>query len=50
MYVAYKQWAEEVSERFTTETAFGSRLTDLGYEKTRGEAGATYHGIGLAAD
>jgi phage/plasmid-associated DNA primase len=50
LYRAYKQWAEEVSERFTTETAFGSRVTDLGYEKKRGEAGATYHGIGLAAN
>lgn len=50
LYLAYKQWAEEVSERFTTETAFGSRITDLGYEKKRGEAGATYHGIGLAAN
>jgi phage/plasmid-associated DNA primase len=27
LYLAYKQWAEEVSERLTTETAFGSRMT-----------------------
>jgi len=50
LYVAYKQWAEEAGEKFATETAFGSRVTDLGYEKKGGEAGATYHGIGLAAD
>jgi putative DNA primase/helicase len=50
LYLAYKLWAEEGGERFATETAFGSRVTDLGYEKKRGEAGATYHGIGLAAN
>jgi len=49
LYSAYKQGAEEVSERFMTETAFGTRMTELGYEKTRDEAGAVYHGIGLAA-
>jgi len=50
LYLAYKQWAEEGGERFTTETAFGGRVTDLGYEKKRGEAGTTYHGIGLASN
>jgi putative DNA primase/helicase len=50
LYLAYKQWAEEVSEKFTTETDFGSRVTDLGYEKEHDEAGTTYYGIGLAAN
>jgi putative DNA primase/helicase len=50
LYLEYKHWAEEAGEKVATETAFGSRVTDLGYEKKRGEAGATYRGIGLAAN
>ena len=48
LYEAYSKWATDAGERETlTETAFGSRLTALRYQKKRGNSGNIYLGIGL---
>ncbi len=49
LYGAYKQWAEKGGEpEFLSETAFGRRLGDRGFEKTHRRCGNVYLGIGLA--
>jgi putative DNA primase/helicase len=47
LYEAYRMWAEGAGEHAITETLFGTRLRDRGYEKDHGRYGAVYAGIGL---
>lgn len=47
LYEAYRAWSEEQGARPMTNTAFGRRLVDLGFPKSKGFAGSMYHGIGL---
>jgi putative DNA primase/helicase len=51
LYVAYRHWAEEAGERALSETAFGLRLSELGFEKGEdGRGRVLYRGIGLLED
>jgi putative DNA primase/helicase len=43
LYQTFAKWAEGTSGM--TETAFGRRLTEKGYQKTHGASGTTYLGI-----
>jgi putative DNA primase/helicase len=51
LYREYRTWSEQVGERPMTNTAFGLRLVEGGFEKRRDSRGRTvYQGIGLKAD
>lgn len=51
LYTAYREWADETGERDTmSETAFGRRLTESGFEKKHTNKGNFYCGIGLAME
>jgi putative DNA primase/helicase len=51
LYLAYRRWAEESGERAMSETAFGLRLSELGFEKGEdGRGRVVYHGIALLDD
>ncbi|HUQ90326.1 MAG TPA: phage/plasmid primase, P4 family [Bryobacteraceae bacterium] len=48
LYKQYRDWAEGSGERdVVTETAFGLRMTQQGYQKKREESGVFYLGLGL---
>lgn len=47
LYAAYRQWAEGAGEHPMTETAFGRRLAERGYEKGRVLGGLFYRGVGV---
>jgi P4 family phage/plasmid primase-like protien len=47
LYKAYREWSEEAGERPMTETAFGLRMTEDGFEKSRDTKGVCYVGIAL---
>ncbi len=47
LYEAYRTWAEGAGEHAVTETLFGRRLKDRGFEKQHGRFGSVYAGIGL---
>lgn len=46
LYTAYKGWAEENIGWTFSQTKFGRRLTDMGYQKDKGQR-VVYRGIGL---
>jgi len=50
LYNAYKGWCEAASEKPETQRAFGSRLTERGFERKK--RGGVYHwnGIGILAE
>ena len=50
LYTEYKQWTDENGEYTITATAFGRRLAERGFRKTKDEKGIYYFGIGLRAD
>jgi putative DNA primase/helicase len=51
LYQAYRSWCEEAGERPMTETSFGLRFSDRGFEKGKDATGRiVYHGIGLLSD
>jgi putative DNA primase/helicase len=48
LYKAYQQWAESNGERILSQKAFGSKLADRGFEKSRSIGGrAAWSGLGL---
>lgn len=48
LYKAYRQWSEERGEKFSlSQTAFGLRMADRGYQKSHTRSGKVYNGIGL---
>jgi putative DNA primase/helicase len=47
LYEAYRTWADGAGEHAVTETLFGRRLKDRGFEKQHGRLGSVYGGIGL---
>jgi putative DNA primase/helicase len=47
LYEAYRTWAEGAGEHAVTETLFGRRLKDRGFERQHGRFGSIYDGIGL---
>lgn len=48
LYADYKQRAADEGERWPlTSAAFGTKLSDRGFAKTRTEHGTVYFGIGL---
>lgn len=49
LYAAFVAWAKRQGEDTMTGTAFGLRMRDLGYEKTRQKTGVVYVGLGLPA-
>ncbi|MCW5976936.1 MAG: hypothetical protein KIT09_02610 [Bryobacteraceae bacterium] len=50
LYQAYRKWADESGEHSITETAFGRRMADKGFDRSHTEHGKVYCGIGLRAD
>ena len=50
LYSEYKKWAADAGEDVLSETAFGRRLTERGFDKKRTSGGNEYQGIGLRAD
>jgi putative DNA primase/helicase len=46
LYDAYQKWAAENGERVESKTAFGRRMTGLGYERGSNN-GVVYHGLSL---
>ncbi len=49
LYGAYRKWAEGAGEDELTETEFGRRMTDRGYQRKRMTQGNVYLGVGLRA-
>jgi putative DNA primase/helicase len=49
LYQEFARWVSETGEQSMTETAFGLRMKERGYEKQRKDRGMTYSGIGLRA-
>lgn len=47
LYPAYVKWCEENGERPLTQTAFGTRMAESGFEKVRWGPGWVYRGVGL---
>lgn len=47
LYPAYVKWCEENGERPLTQTAFGTRMAERGFEKVRWGPGWVYRGVGL---
>jgi putative DNA primase/helicase len=47
LYLAYKQWAEEASEKVETEVVFANRMAYQGFSKIDRDVGIVYKGIGL---
>ena len=50
LYVQYKQWADGSGEDTMTATAFGLRLVERGFRKTKDRTGLVYQGIGLGGE
>lgn len=50
LYGAYRKWAEAAGEGELTETEFGRRMIDRGYQRKRMNRGNVYMGVGLRAD
>jgi putative DNA primase/helicase len=50
LYSAYRQWSESAGEHPVTETAFGLRMNERGFAKSRDARGIHYAGIGIQAD
>ena len=49
LYRSYVQWREQNGERLETQTSFGLRLTERGFERLRRRNGIFWIGIGLLA-
>jgi putative DNA primase/helicase len=49
LHSAYKVWAEQAGETVLSETAFGRRLTERGFQKEHTRDGKLYRRIGLRA-
>ena len=47
LYRSYVQWREQNGERAETQTRFGSRLTERGFERVKRRNGWVWYGIGL---
>jgi len=51
LYVAYREWCEHSGEKFETKNQLGRRLSDRGFEKSRGAGNVHVRlGIGLKSD
>ncbi len=50
LYVQYKQWADGSGEDKMTATAFGLRLVERGFRKTKDRTGLVYQGMGYLVD
>lgn len=50
LYRRYKQWAETAGERPETQTAFGLRLRDRGYERAKSHGKIVWSGLRLTDD
>ena len=49
LYRSYVQWREQNGERPETQTSFGLRLTERGFERVKRRNGWVWYGIGLLA-
>ncbi len=49
LYECYRPWAEGAGENTITETLFGRRLKDRGFDKEHRRHGTVYAGIALRA-
>ena len=47
LYDDYKKWAEDANERVMTNTMFGKRMVERGFQKSRTSGLIVYSGIGL---
>ena len=47
LYCAYKQWCNDGGDEALTGTAFGRRMPERGFYKTKGVRGVTYHSLRL---
>jgi len=51
LYKTYTSWCEESGERAISQRAFGMKLTERGFTRTRGTGGRwTWQGIGILSD
>lgn len=50
LYDTYKQWAEDTGHRPMSQTKFGRKLTERGFEKRNTGRGIEYSGVGLRAE
>jgi putative DNA primase/helicase len=50
LYGAYHKWADGAGEGDLSETEFGRRMTDRGYQRKRMTRGNVYLAVGLRAD
>jgi putative DNA primase/helicase len=50
LYISYRTWAIGSGEHPLTQTAFGKRLTELGFKKRKTNTGWIYEGIGIRVD
>lgn len=50
LYNSYKQWAEQHGEYVETQSRFGRRLGERGYQKREMTRGITYIGLGLLSE
>jgi hypothetical protein len=45
LYNTYRRWVEGGGEKGLSETAFGTRMGNMGFEKTYPREGTVYNGI-----
>jgi putative DNA primase/helicase len=50
LYSSYKTWAHDAGEPDLTETAFGRRMTEKGFQKRHTDRGKSYSGIALRSE
>lgn len=47
IYAAYQKWCQQIGEQPVTQTAFGRRMADRGYQSKHTANGNRYEGLGL---